>query len=60
MILKPRRHIYVVANVKIKLFTNEAKSPKITSEPPCRGHKPRKEQSKERKRGKMSKSSMKS
>ena len=48
MILQPRRHIYVVANVKIKLFTNEAKSPKITSEPPCRGHKPRKEQSKER------------
>ena len=31
MILKLRRHIYVVANVKIKLFTNEAKSPKITS-----------------------------
>ena len=35
MILQPRRHIYVVANVKIKLFTNETKSLKMSAEPPC-------------------------
>ena len=34
MILQPRRDIYVVANAKIKFFTNEAKKSENNSKAP--------------------------